>query len=44
MFSQGDVGLPGEPGECGFQGDKVSVCLMCSGGTTGHPEIIASVV
>lgn len=27
LFFQGDVGLPGEPGECGFQGDKVGVCL-----------------
>lgn len=27
VFSQGEVGLSGEPGECGFQGDKVGVCL-----------------
>lgn len=31
MFSQGDDGIAGEPGESGFQGDKVSACQRALG-------------
>ena len=28
VFSQGDFGISGEPGECGYQGDKVGIVFL----------------